>query len=326
MAILHAKNISTGYGAKALHRFDDLSLPQGELVCMLGPNGAGKSTLLRVLSGLQAPLGGDVFLDGKPLNKLSRKFLAKRISVVLTEKIQVSEMSVFDLIATGRYPYTNLLGNLGKEDIKIIEEAAEQCGVHAFLGNKTDSLSDGERQKAMIAKSLAQQSPILFLDEPAAFLDYPSKLELMLLLREISADQNKSILMSTHDVEPAIESADQLWLLGKEKKFETGTPEDLVLSGSLARFFDHHQVDFDPYSGRFRIQAQKKNAVCLKAGESLQKYWLLKALQRKGFYHDEDAVLQIELSTDGYLLKDGVRNDVFPDIGSLLGRLLFIRR
>ncbi len=321
MAILQARNITTGYATKALHHFDELSLPQGELVCMLGPNGAGKSTLLRVLSALQAPLSGDVLLDGKPINKLNRKFLAKNISVVLTEKIQVSELSVFDLIATGRYPYTNLLGNLGKEDKKIIEEAAEQCGVHAFLGNKIDSLSDGERQKAMIAKSLAQQSPILFLDEPAAFLDYPSKLELMLLLRKISSEQKKSILMSTHDVEPAIESADQLWLLGKEKKFETGTPEDLVLSGSLARFFDHHQVDFDPYSGKFRIQAQKKNAVCLKAEESLQKYWLLKALQRKGFYHDEYALLQIEISTDGYLLKDGVRNDVFPDIGSLLGRL-----
>ena len=326
MAILQAKNISTGYATKALHHFHELSLPQGELGCMLGPNGAGKSTLLRVLSALQPPLSGDVLLDGKNINKLSRKFLAKNISVVLTEKIQVSELSVFDLIATGRYPYTNLLGNLGKEDKKIIEEAAEQCGVHAFLGNKIDSLSDGERQKAMIAKSLAQQSPILFLDEPAAFLDYPSKLELMLLLRKISADQKKSILMSTHDVEPAIESADQLWLLGKEKQFETGTPEDLVLSGSLARFFDHHQVDFDPYSGKFRIQAQKKNAVCLKAEESLQKYWVLKALQRKGFYHDEYALLQIEISTDGYLLKDGVRNDVFPDIGSLLGRLLFIRR
>ncbi len=321
MAILHAKNISTGYGAKALHHFDDLTLPMGELVCMLGSNGAGKSTLLRVLSGLQPPLDGDVFLDGKSIKKLNRKFLAKHISVVLTEKIQVSEMSVFDLIATGRYPYTNLLGNLGKEDVEIIEEAAEQCGVHAFLGNKIDSLSDGERQKAMIAKSLAQQSPILFLDEPAAFLDYPSKLELMLLLREISNEQNKSILMSTHDVEPAIESADQLWLLGKDKSFEAGTPEDLVLSGSLARFFENKQVDFDPQRGSFRIQPVRKKAVCLKAEDSLKKYWLLKALQRKGFYHDAAAEWQIEIANEGYLLKRSGRIETLADIGSLLGRL-----
>ncbi len=303
MGQLTAYQLSTGYKGKELHSFDSLNLPASSFVCLLGPNGAGKSTLLRILSGLQKPLKGRIELDGEELSSINPRQRARLISVVLTEAIDIAKMRVIDLIATGRSPYTNLLGQLKSSDIEIVMKAAQDVGMTQLLYKEISSLSDGERQKTMIAKSLAQQSRFLFLDEPAAFLDYPSKLELMMLLHRIVREQGKTVLMTTHDVELAVDSADELWLLGMDGSFDRGGPEDLILKNALSDFFRTEQVDFNKNTGRFAFRAKQGKVVSLYGDDSLHKYWMERALKRSGFNISENSDVNIFVNEKGFDVK-----------------------
>ena len=255
-------HISTGYRSRhATHVVAsdiNATLPQGQLTCLLGPNGAGKSTLLRTLAAFQPPLAGEILLEGRPLASYITQELATRIGIVLTERPNIQGMTVAELVAMGRSPYTGFWGQLHDDDLAQVEEAIRLVGIENLRRRNVNTLSDGERQKVMIAKTLAQQTPIILLDEPTAFLDYPSKVEVLLLLRRLAHQMNKTIFLSTHDLELALQTADNLWLLAAGEPLLIGTPGELAESGALPRFFHGPGIEFVPQEKRFVVKKEKE--------------------------------------------------------------------
>lgn len=284
-ATVEIKNLVTGYISRH-HRIEitrdvSASLKSGELTCLLGPNGAGKSTLLKTISGFIAPLGGRIEINGRNLADFSARELAKIIGVVLTERISLDNMSVRELISMGRSPYTGFWGRLTMHDKRMVDRALSLVNIESLSDRMVHTLSDGERQKVMIAKALAQETPIIFLDEPTAFLDYPSKVEIMQLLQRLSMDEGKIVFLSTHDLELALQIADRVWLIDKTLGVETGTPEDLALDGKLGEYFEHEGVTFDLATGLFRIDNRHKYEIRL-IGDGPRFDMARKALSRCG--------------------------------------------
>lgn len=246
---IELKDVSIGYQTR--HKTNivvaegiNATLKSGLLTCLVGPNGIGKSTLMRTITGFQPRLGGEITIDSVSIDDLSDKQLARTISVVLTTKPDILNMNVTEIVGLGRSPYTGFFGSLTTTDHNIVDEAIEMVGIKHLKKRKIHTLSDGERQKVMIAKALAQQTPIIILDEPTAFLDYPSKVEMMLLLYRLSRETNKMIFLSTHDMELALQTADTLWLMNK-KELHVGTPRQLADNGELSIFLEHQGIDFD---------------------------------------------------------------------------------
>lgn len=187
------------------------------LTCLIGANGAGKSTLLRTIAGFQLPLEGTVLLGGDDVRTLSPRQRAERMAVVLTDRPDVMCTTVWEMVATGRAPFTGFWGRLSGKDRDIVTRSLRLVGIEWMADRTVASLSDGERQKVMIAKALAQQTPIILLDEPTAFLDYPSRVEVMQLLFNIAHEEHKTVLLSTHDLDLALHTADRLWLFERER-------------------------------------------------------------------------------------------------------------
>ena len=234
---------------------------RGELTCLLGRNGIGKSTLLRTLSAFQPSLAGDILLrdiggaDEAPFSSLttfSDKQLSHYIGVVLTEKPDVRNMTVEELVGMGRSPYTGFWGTLTAADHEVVDEAIALVGIQSLKGRYIHTLSDGERQKVMISKALAQQTPVIYLDEPTAFLDFPSKVEVMQLLQRLAREQQKTIFLSTHDVELSLQVADRLWLM-EPGLLSVGTPRSLAADGALSRFIERDSITFDRQSLTIRV-------------------------------------------------------------------------
>lgn len=255
-------NVSIGYkGRHGIHTVATgitAGINEGELTCLLGRNGVGKSTLLRTLSGFQPKLGGEIFVDGRQLEDHSDRELAQKIGVVLTERPDVQQMTVWDLVALGRSPYTGFWGRLDEADRQEVERAIRHVGITSLTRRQVTTLSDGERQKVMIAKALAQQTPIIYLDEPTAFLDYPSKVETLLLLRHISREDQKTIFLSTHDLDLALQVADRIWLM--DDTLTIGSPRELADEGTLTRFIESGEgVTFDVKSLTIHVNKPSEN-------------------------------------------------------------------
>lgn len=300
-ATICIKNLSIGYVGKkkttTVAKDINAKIYSGELTCLLGANGAGKSTLLRTLSAFQPPLSGSIEVMGKQLSDYTDKQLAKTIGVVLTERCELRNMTVHELVGMGRSPYTGFWGTLGKDDKRIVDESIALVGIEAFKERMVQNLSDGERQKVMIAKALAQQTPIIFLDEPTAFLDYPSKIEILHLLHRLSKQMQKTIFLSTHDLELALQIADNVWLMDKQNGVVTGMPEDLAIEGSLNGFFKRKGVAFDSATGLFRIDNSYNMQICLKGGGC--KYAMVqKALRRNGVYASNEVESALKIMAD----------------------------
>jgi iron complex transport system ATP-binding protein len=259
-----------------------VSLNAGEFVCMLGPNGAGKSTLIRTISGMQPPLSGAVKLDGKPLNSYSSRELAQRMSLVLTQRAAVGMMPVSALVSLGRYPYTDWTGRLSALDVAAVQEAMAAVGVESLAHRSVSELSDGERQKVMIARALAQDPEVMILDEATAFLDLPRRVEFMHLLRKLAPAGKRAILLSTHDLDLALRCADRLWLLPHGGPLQQGAPEDLVLSDAFASTFADASVQFDKESGAFRHHNEDQGDISLQ-GADVAAMWTYRALERAGY-------------------------------------------
>lgn len=240
-------NLSIGYDNRTVARGINAQLNSGELTCLIGPNGVGKSTLLKTLAGFLPPLTAPdtLWIGGEGE-------LSKRISVVLTHQVKVENMTVRQLVAMGRSPYTGFWGTLSDTDNAIIDKALVDVGVQDFASRYVSTLSDGERQKVMIAKALAQQTPVIFLDEPTAFLDYPSKVEVMRLLLRLCHTQQKTILLSTHDVEITLQLADRLWVFN-EGTLTSGTVPEMAQSGAISRFLDGQNIRFNPEEMRIYL-------------------------------------------------------------------------
>ena len=258
----------------------DLSLNHGEVTCLLGLNGAGKSTLLRTLAGFQDALGGEISLLGKPLNSYSQSALSLTVGVVLTDKTNAGGITVYELVSLGRHPYTGFFGLLKKSDRVVIDHSLEAAGIAHKAQSFVSELSDGERQKAMIAKVLAQECPVILLDEPTAFLDVTSRIDTMALLRKLAREQQKTILLSTHDMELAIQMGGYLWLMDKNR-MAYGTPEDLILSGNFESFFGKEGIVFDPSTGK--LSSAKPTIPIGVEGDFIVSYWVGNALIRNGW-------------------------------------------
>ncbi|MGB5989533.1 MAG: ABC transporter ATP-binding protein [Marinifilaceae bacterium] len=295
-ALIEIKELTIGYhnkkANKIVHEGINAKLFSGELTCLLGPNGAGKSTLLRTLCGFQKALTGEVFIDGISLKDMSNEDLSKMISVVLTDKVNIQNITVEELVSYGRSPYTGFFGRLSKDDKKLITEALDMVGISSMKERKVQNLSDGERQKVMIAKALVQDTPVIFLDEPAAFLDLPSKLDLMLLLHRLSSETGKLIFIVTHDLDLAIQTADKIWLMANDKPLEIGVPEDLIIQDRFDGFFNSDGIFFDKKIGLFRIKNVHYKQVNVK-GEVYQADLLRRALSRNGIEAVTDVKTEI---------------------------------
>ncbi|MBQ7458770.1 MAG: ABC transporter ATP-binding protein [Bacteroidales bacterium] len=263
------------------------TLKSGYLTCLLGENGAGKSTLLRTLAGFQPAIGGTIQIMGKPLQQYREKELATVVGVVLTERTNLQNMTVEELVGMGRSPYTGFWGRLNAEDREKVASAMDMVGIGALAGRMVQTLSDGERQKVMIAKALSQETPVIFLDEPTAFLDYPSKVEILHLLHRLAADMGKTIFLSTHDLELALQMADRLWLMAKGRGVVAGTPEDLAMDGTLESFFTSKGVAFERVTGLYRIEPEYRAQVRL-TGEATACAMAAKALRRNGILAGSD--------------------------------------
>lgn len=257
-SLIRTEKLTTGYTAgkevKAITSGLTASLPPASMTCLLGPNGAGKSTLMRTLAGFQKPLAGSVYAGEREISRMSGKERAEMIGVVLTDKPMLENMDVASLVALGRTPYTGFWGRLSKEDNAAIEEAMEMVGIAALRNRDVRSLSDGERQKAMIAKALAQQTPVIFLDEPTAFLDFPSKVDIMRLLSRLAATAGKTVFVSTHDLDIAFQTADFLWLIDRRLGVTTGNVSQLAERGSIEEYFSRSGISFDRENLSFRIE------------------------------------------------------------------------
>jgi len=247
---LSTQHLSVGYrnGKQTITLLHDLNLTlqQGQLVAMLGQNGAGKSTLLRTLTCDLPPIEGSIAIQNTDIAQLKPRERARLLSLVSTERIQAGALTVTELVGLGRQPHTGFLGRLNHEDRQIIDQAMTDAGIAHKANSYVADLSDGERQKAMIAKALAQQTPIIILDEPTAFLDVASRIETMRLLQTLAHDQDKTILLSSHDVSQSLMLADALWLITSQREVLTGTPQSLIDEGAMNCLFDNPAIHFNP--------------------------------------------------------------------------------
>ena len=290
MPALETQSLTIGYRRRGkpdvvLARGLNLELQRGKLVGLLGPNGVGKSTLLRTLAGMHKQLAGQVLVSGRDAATLAPLAMARQLSLVLTAAPQPSLMNGYALVALGRHPHSDWLGRMTADDHRIVAWAIGAVSGDDLADRPLAELSDGQRQKLMIARALAQEADVMLLDEPTAYLDLPRRVETMQLLKHLARSTERAILVSTHDLELALRSCDRLWLMS-EGCIETGAPEDLVLDGSLSEAFHTDGISFDRSSGTFVLDPQCGRAVSVQ-GDSIDAQWMRRALERAGFLLQE---------------------------------------
>ena len=252
--ILKTNAVTLGYRTKKetkiVAKNVEINLQKGKLIALVGVNGIGKSTLLKTITGILKPLEGNVFLNDKKLENFSNSELAQEMSVVLTEQLPPSNLTVFELIALGRQPYTNWLGTLTSEDIVKVNEAIGLTKIEHLIEKKHFEISDGQLQKVLIARALAQDTPLIILDEPTTHLDLLHKFTLLQLLQKLAKETDKCILFSTHDIDLAIQLCDEMIIMTPEKTIQS-SPCELIESGVFNTLFDDKNIDFDAQKGKF---------------------------------------------------------------------------
>ncbi|WP_448520094.1 ABC transporter ATP-binding protein [Rhodoflexus sp.] len=281
---LQTRELSIGYADMPLLKGLNLNLYPATLTVLLGRNGGGKSTLIRTLAGLQPLLGGSITIGTDSIAKQSSEWLARRVAVVLTERPHTQFMSGYELVALGRAPYTGWTGRLAPHDRQLIERALQAVHATDLQDLMIEELSDGQCQKLLIARALAQDTPLLLLDEPMAHLDLANSAQLLNSLSSYAKAYRKAILLSAHHVELAIRMADHLWLIDRDNKLHSGLPEQFVLEGKISNLFSGSHVSFDQSSGHFVFPAaavQRTVAVSLELPE-IEVYWLSQALAKRG--------------------------------------------
>jgi iron complex transport system ATP-binding protein len=285
--VIEVTDLSAGYWKSGRKKvvLNDLgfTINGGEMVCLAGANGIGKSTLLKTIAGLIPSLSGKIFLKNKLINEYRREETAKLLSIVLTSRIPTGNLRARELVALGRYPYTNWLGFNSKTDEEKINEAIKLTGSEEFQSQPIHELSDGQLQKVLIARALAQNSEIILLDEPTAHLDLLNKIIIMKLLKDLAFKTGKTILIATHELELAMQVSDRLLLLTGNSKIISGTPEDLVLRGTIDDYINHKEIDFNASTGRFTPVRNTGKKINLESNNSITGNWTGNALERSGY-------------------------------------------
>lgn len=312
---ISASGLNIGYRLpggriKSVHEGMDFEVSPGGLTCLLGLNGAGKSTLIKTMCGIIPPLAGEVLIGGRPVKDYSHRELSMVLGTVFTGGTNVGGMSVYDLVSLGRHPFTDFFGRLGLRDRQAVADAMEAVGITAKAGSYVSDLSDGERQKAMIAKLLAQECPVMVLDEPTAFLDALSRIETMRLLRKTAVESGKTVLLSTHDLDNAISFADTLIIIAKGRALACGAPEDLILSGAVADYFNRDGITFDSTTGKMGYSVSAGEVGI--SGEPSVTRWVSNALMRNGLtpVAPREGMIRVECRSGNdidIVLRDGSR-------------------
>lgn len=331
---IEIRSLSHGFAGKKgenrrmLYEDAGLVVPEGDVFVLLGKNGIGKSTLLKTIAGIEKIQQGDILIGGDSIRDLPSKEMAELISYVSTDIVRISNLSVHDMVAIGRSPHTNWIGKLTGEDMGIVNRSLDMVGMASFAGRDFGTLSDGERQRVMIARALAQDSHIILLDEPTAFLDVPNKYETALLLRRLARELGKTVVFSTHDLNLALRLADTVCVMDGGK-FYTGAPEDMLLDGEISRIFSGTKLDYDIRSGDVKFTEPQTGLIFL---DSPQEYYVLleHALERYGIGLSEDPFHPKKLKASGgatgsieLKLTDGNNEHEFRSVGDLLS---FIRK
>jgi iron complex transport system ATP-binding protein len=293
---LATRDLAVGYRTRRARRavleHVTLSIDAGELVCLLGPNGIGKSTLLRTLAKMQPALWGNVTLGGEDLGSFSQVELARRVGVVLTERVAVEALSVRRIVELGRYPHSGWFGRITEADRVVVDWAIDAVGARHLANRDFSQLSDGERQRVMIARALAQEPTLLVLDEPTAFLDVPSRVELMALLRRLTRAGNLAVIVSTHDLELALRTADVIWLVMPGGELISGAPEDVIMSGGIAQAFEGRHVRFHGEERSFRWLTGGSGSAAVR-GYGIHAAMAKSVLEREGFAVEAETAEQI---------------------------------
>lgn len=328
-SILKATDLSLGYlkGSKAnlIAEHISFSLEKGKLTCLLGPNGVGKSTLIKTIMGQIPALKNQVYLNEKPTNSISLKDLSKKIAVVLTEKINSANLTVKQVVALGRIPHTGWLGNLSESDQEKVNQAINSTHINYIHDRPLSELSDGQLQKVMIARALAQDGEILILDEPTAHLDLINRFEIMHLLRDIAKNEKKAVLVVTHDLDIAIDTADEFWLMQCGMPLVCGSPEDLILDGRIGLLLPSEKLHFDKFNGKVQ-ESEIFKYPAIEGPEEIVK-WVKLAL-RKNKINPEGKSISVELEEDqiSFLLKENTEILKFGTISSLITQLIKIEK
>ncbi|MFN2336329.1 MAG: ABC transporter ATP-binding protein [Bacteroidales bacterium] len=325
--IAETTDLAIGYltrrSINTLMQHISLQAHKGELVALIGRNGTGKSTLLRTLVGLQPALGGKILLQGKELSTIGSSLLPRMVSFTSTEPMAIHNIRVRDVIALGRFPFTNWIGTITPDDEEAVNKALEATGLTQLSGRSIDNISDGERQRTLIARSLAQDTGLLVMDEPTAFLDLPSRYSIVSLLRQLTRQRDKCVIYSTHDLDTAINEADRIWLMTGEGIAE-GAPEDLILNGAVAKAFESPLLSFSSSEGTFSFIRGRQTGVALE-GKGMAVRMTEKALGRCGYRTDPEALLKVRVSetSDGteWIVSDGQKTEHFLSLYDLLSHL-----
>lgn len=321
---LHTENLAIGYKSRrkeqnCIKSAINLTLYKGELVCLIGPNGCGKSTLLRTISGLQPVLDGDVFIYNEPVDHLNPADLARQLSIVLTDQITVRHLSVFQVVALGRHPFTNWVGTLSPKDEAIVLNSLKSVNLLKFKDKNIGELSDGEKQRVMIAKALAQDTPVILLDEPTAHLDLPNRVEIIQLLHSLAQKTQKSILLSTHELDLALQAADRIWLMNYNGPVICGAPEDLILGGQMEETFRANSFSFNRQTGAFQMNHNMDTPIYFDDDTIVGK-WTRKALHRAGYLPttNEKSDFRLYIKGDKWFLTSDKANITLSSIEELV--------
>jgi len=312
--------LQIGYGRRVLSTLEQVIVEPGEFICLLGRNGQGKSTLLRTLAGFIPAVRGEARLAGRAVRAWPATERARKVAVVLTDRPQIGALRVHELVEMGRQPYTGWAGVLSGDDRSICATALCQVEGEHLHDRFVDSLSDGERQRVMIARALAQRPQVMLLDEITAFLDLPSRVTITSTLRRLAHETGVSIILSSHDLELSLSAADRIWVLPGDGRFVDGAPEDVALSGAIGEAFDQSNLIFSLQSGRFETRDAPRGRAFIEAS-GLTALWLARAMERMGFVVSEveaEADAVIREAAEGYSL-NGVAYPSIRQLGKAVG-------
>lgn len=293
---------------------------KGELIAVIGRNGVGKSTLLRTLAGIQPKISGSITVMGRNTENYQKMEFARIAGYISTWNNNVSNLNVYDLISLGRYPHTNWIGSLTREDHLIIADSIERTSLWELRDRYFAELSDGEKQKVMFARLLAQDTPIMVMDEPTAFLDIRSKYEILHFLYSLTRNEGKTIIYSTHDFGMAINHSDKIWLV-LDKEMIEGAPEDLLINGDFDHLFESSSVKFNSHDGSYSFNDHTNRGTLSIKGDGKRRYWTEEALRRAGYTVNENSTPVIIVNEDCWLLSDGTKDVTFFSVYDLLRAL-----
>jgi iron complex transport system ATP-binding protein len=333
MITLSTKDLSVGYENKIIVDNVNIKLIKGETLCLLGPNGAGKTTILRTISKLLDPIKGMVYIEGQNIKNISNKELSKKMSVVLTNKFNGGLMTVFNVVAMGRYPYTGFFGYLGKNDIEKICEALKIVNAEDIKEAYFDELSDGQKQKVLVARALVQEPEVIVLDEPTTHLDIKHRLELIEILRKLTKEKGITVILSLHEIDMALKSCDKVILVNKGKIIAYGTPEDVVDENTIEKLYGIKEANLNNLLGSIELSNNNKPKAFVIGGSGYgSSIYRVLTKYNIGFYtgvlHENDIDYEIARTIGLPILKENafesIKDENIKKAKSMIDRVPFV--